>query len=42
MTKQPPTISQGVGCGLLLIPIIFVGGGAGLGKIVELLNWLFG
>jgi hypothetical protein len=42
MSKGPGPIGQGVGLGILLIPIVFCGGGWTLGKIVALLTWLFG
>ena len=40
MSRHP--IGAGVGCGLLLMPVVFVGGGWTLGAIVKALTWLMG
>jgi hypothetical protein len=40
--NKGPTLSAGFGCGILLIPIFFIVGGWGLGKIAAVLTWAFG
>ena len=42
LKNGPGPAGQAVGCGILLIPVLFFGGGWALGRLTELLRWLFG
>ena len=42
LKNGPGPVGQGIGCGILLIPVLFFGGGWALGRLTELLRWLFG
>lgn len=42
MSNGPGSLGQGAGCGILLIPVVFIGGGVLLGKVAALLTWIFG
>ena len=40
MSKGPGPLGQSIGCGILMIPVLFIGGTWLLQKLVDLLTWL--